>query len=205
MMVYILLLSCYKDRIYLISLVSICFCYLFKILFINQYFKEQSDGLSETIAKSYFRQLIEGVSFCHKQGVAHRDLKPENVFITKNDDIVKIIDFSIATITQPGKNLGEYCGTYNYLAPEVLAANGYDGFKADIWSCGVILYCMLTALLPFEEEEPSELIQKIISVDYRFHPKISEDAKDLITKILIKDINERYTIDQILNHPWLQN
>lgn len=93
------------------------------------------------------------------------------------------------------------CGTVNYLAPEVFGNLGYDGHVADIWSCGVILYALLTGHLPFEDETISKLIEKIVSARYEIPKNISPQARDLLTKILNPDPRTRLSIVKIQEHP----
>lgn len=98
------------------------------------------------------------------------------------------------------------CGTLNYIAPEIVKNTGYDGQMADIWACGVILYFMLTARRPFDDESVHKLLDKIIVGDFRFpneEKKLTEDVKDLIKCILNPNPRKRYSIEQIKNHQWM--
>lgn len=110
------------------------------------------------------------------------------------------------------KLLHTTCGTLNYIAPEVIKNAGYEGHKADIWSCGVILYYMLAGCnifiyvdLPFDDENLSKLIDKIVLAQFDFPSFFSADAKDLINNILASNPNKRLTLAQIKAHPWLKN
>ena len=99
------------------------------------------------------------------------------------------------------------CGTLNYIAPEIVKNTGYDGYMADIWATGVILYFMLTGKRPFDDESVHKLLDKIIIGDYKFpHPEekktISEDAKDLIRNILNPNTRKRYNMEMIKCHRW---
>ncbi|KDP33521.1 hypothetical protein JCGZ_07092 [Jatropha curcas] len=94
--------------------------------------------LKEEIARKYFQQLISAIDFCHSRGVSHRDLKPENLLLDENENL-KISDFGLSALPEQLRNDGllhTQCGTPAYVAPEVLRKKGYDGSKADIWSCG---------------------------------------------------------------------
>lgn len=141
--------------------------------------------LDENTARNYFQQLILGLRYCHANGIAHRDLKPENLLVTE-DGTLKLSDFGFANIQKtddagqvaPGNMLQTVCGTPSYVAPEVLMGSGYNnnivkfelynGFHADMWSCGVILYVMLAGALPFADKVMGKLFQKITSGQYEF-------------------------------------
>ena len=143
----------------------------------------------EEDARFYFRQLISGIMFCHEQGVAHRDLKPENLLLDESGNL-KISDFGLSAFTT-GQEGGEArqtllhttCGTPNYVAPEVLEDQGYDGKHADIWSCGVILYVLLAGFLPFDEPTMSALFEKIQRAEYTQPAWFSDSVKDLLAKV----------------------
>merc|ERR1712196_745426 len=110
----------------------------------------------------FFAQLLRGLSHVHSRGVCHRDLKPENLLLDQRG-VLRISDFGLAVWVQGSSRTDEHggghakarlytnCGTPHYAAPEVIAEGGYDGFIADVWSCGVVLYVMLCGKLPFEE------------------------------------------------------
>jgi len=142
--------------------------------------------------------------------VCHRDLKPENLLLDKDDNL-KISDFGLSALYSSGEGtmiscraelLHTTCGTPNYVAPEVLQDNGYDGRKADIWSCGVILYVLVVGMLPFDEKTLSKLFEKIKMTEYLMPSFLSSDLKDLISSILIADPKHRATIDEIKSHRW---
>lgn len=87
----------------------------------------------------------------HAEGVVHRDLKPENIML-QTGDVLKVADFGLSNRISDGSSLMTSCGSPNYAAPEVIEGHPYDGAQADVWSCGVILYAMLTGTLPFESD-----------------------------------------------------
>jgi len=161
--------------------------------------------LPEDMARHYFLQLIDGLEHCHLRGVYHRDLKPENLLLDSSGSL-KITDFGLSTLrnTDPSDTLYTQCGTPNYVAPEIIsgASQGYSGAKADIWSCGVILYVLLAGFLPFDDEDPDKLFALILNCEMEYPQWFSEQAIDLLTNILRVDSRERYTIRQILAHPW---
>ncbi|KAL3351225.1 hypothetical protein AABB24_019698 [Solanum stoloniferum] len=123
--------------------------------------------LSETQGRKLFQQLIDGVSYCHDKGVFHRDLKLENVLIDGGRNI-KITDFGLSALPQHLRDDGllhTTCGSPNYVAPEVLSNRGYNGATSDTWSCGVILYVILTGFLPFDDRNLAVLYQKPLDIE----------------------------------------
>lgn len=162
--------------------------------------------LKEDIARKYFQQLISAVDFCHSRGVSHRDLKPENLLLDENGDL-KVSDFGLSALPEQSLQDGllhTQCGTPAYVAPEVLRKKGYDGAKADIWSCGVILYALLAGFLPFQEENLMHMYRKIFKSEFEFPPWFSPEARRLISKLLVVDPNKRITIPTIMRTPWFR-
>ncbi|KAL9993999.1 putative protein kinase CAMK-CAMKL-CHK1 family [Helianthus debilis subsp. tardiflorus] len=182
-----------------------------KIFFVMEYVtggelfaKVLKGRLKEDAARKYFQQLISAVDFCHSRGVSHRDLKPENLLLDENGDL-KVSDFGLSSLPEHSRNDGllhTQCGTPAYVAPEVLRRKGYDGAKADIWSCGVILYVLLAGFLPFQDENVMHMYKKIFKAEYEYPPWFSADARRLISKILIVDPSRRITIPAIMRSPW---
>ncbi|GKB38534.1 CBL-interacting serine/threonine-protein kinase 5-like protein [Tanacetum coccineum] len=160
--------------------------------------------LKEDVARKYFQQLISAVDYCHSRGVSHRDLKPENLLLDKNEDL-KVSDFGLSALPEQLRKDGmlhTQCGTPAYVAPEVLRRKGYDGAKADIWSCGVILYVLLSGYLPFREDNVMHMYKKIFKAEYKFPPWFSLDSRRLITKLLVVDMSRRITVPAIMRSPW---
>nr|URY23017.1 CBL-interacting serine/threonine-protein kinase 25 [Nitraria billardierei] len=184
-----------------------------KIFFMMEYvkggelFAKVAKGkMSEDLARKYFQQLISAVDFCHSRGVSHRDLKPENLLLDENEDL-KISDFGLSALPEHLRNDGllhTQCGTPAYVAPEVLRKKGYDGAKADTWSCGVILYVLLAGFLPFQDENLMKMYRKIFKAEFEFPPWFSTDAKRLISRLLIPDPERRITIPAIMRLPWFR-
>ncbi|KAJ9449614.1 CBL-interacting serine/threonine-protein kinase 23 [Diplonema papillatum] len=169
------------------------------------------DGMGEQRARRYFTHLICAVDYCHQEQVAHRDLKPENLLLTRDDEL-KISDFGLSNLQHVNERgtvsdsmkLQTACGTPNYVAPEVISTmGGYNGFKADVWSCGVILYHMLAGFLPFRGPHVQDLLKKIKFADPEACPRISGDAKDLILQLLRKEPVKRIKVSDVLTHPWV--
>ncbi|XP_058067621.1 CBL-interacting serine/threonine-protein kinase 5-like [Magnolia sinica] len=184
-----------------------------KIFFVMEYvrggelFAKVARGkLKEDVARKYFQQLISAIDFCHSRGVSHRDLKPENLLLDENEDL-KISDFGLSALPEQLRNDGllhTQCGTPAYVAPEVLRKKGYDGAKADLWSCGVILYVLLAGFLPFQEENVMKMYRRVFKAEFEFPPWISSDARRLISKLLVADPEKRITIAAIMQVPWFK-
>lgn len=153
-------------------------------------------------AKKVFHQILSGVDYCHRQLISHRDLKPENVLLDKNLN-AKVIDFGLSNDMQPGVLLKTTCGSPCYAAPEMINGKKYDGAAIDVWSCGVILYCICCGKLPFSEDSQAELFRKISGGVYSIPESVSADAADLIRQFLTVQPEKRITIAQAWQHPWL--
>ncbi|CAM9850804.1 unnamed protein product [Pylaiella littoralis] len=166
----------------------------------------EKQRFTEDEARFYFRQLLEGMEYCHSQGVCHRDLKPENILLDGAGN-VKISDFGLSNLYSGGddealKLLHTTCGTPNYVAPEVLADKGYDGRMADVWSMGVILYVLLAGFLPFDEPSMSTLFSKIQAADFSYPRWFSPEARSIIDRILVPDPAQRLSLAQMKAHPF---
>ncbi|KAL4250336.1 hypothetical protein ABKN59_005915 [Abortiporus biennis] len=152
-------------------------------------------------ALDYFQQIIAAVHYCHRFNVAHRDLKPENILLDK-DKNVKVADFGMAAWQGKSNMLRTACGSPHYAAPEVIMGRAYNGASADIWSCGIILYALVAGRLPFDDEDFETLLGKVKIGKYSVPENINPLAKDLITKMLQKDVSKRITMDGIRKHPF---
>ncbi|EPS68520.1 hypothetical protein M569_06245, partial [Genlisea aurea] len=162
--------------------------------------------MHEDEARKYFQQLINAVDYCHSRGVFHRDLKPENLLLDAAGNL-KVSDFGLSAISQQVKDDGllhTTCGTPNYVAPEVFNDQGYDGAKADLWSCGVILFVLLAGYLPFDDQNLVTLYKKISCAEYTCPPWISFDAIKFIARILDPNPNTRITVAEMLEDEWFQ-
>ena len=181
--------------------------------------------LSEQESKFLFKQVTLGLNYIHSIGGMHRDMKPENVLLDETG-ACKISDFGFARYApfntgkfgeeeedeadQNSKNdersLGLVttpCGTASYASPECISGKPYDGQKSDMWSMGVILFAMLTGQLPWSSKEHAQLLQQIKNADFKIPTYLSDDAKDLISHLIILDPDKRLTTTDVLNHKWL--
>ncbi|MQM05997.1 hypothetical protein Taro_038817 [Colocasia esculenta] len=164
---------------------------------------------TERAAAAVTRTIVEVVQMCHKHGVMHRDLKPENFLFAneKETSPLKAIDFGLSITFKPGQKFTEIVGSPYYMAPEVLKRN--YGPEIDVWSAGVILYILLCGVPPFWAESEEGVAQAIIRsvVDFKRDPwpMVSDNAKDLVKRMLEPDPTKRLTAQEVLDHPWMQN
>jgi serine/threonine protein kinase len=162
----------------------------------------EQDHFEEGRAKYIFRQLIDALAYIHSMGVAHRDIKPDNILIDLAARI-KLIDFGLSNY-QGDVLLKTRVGSTYFAAPECFRSAGYHGFKSDVWSCGIVLYTMLVGRLPWTGHNEQQLLTQISKADIHIPDNLSEDAISLIQGILTADVENRFTIPQILSHKWLQ-
>ncbi|KAF2263474.1 Pkinase-domain-containing protein [Lojkania enalia] len=163
--------------------------------------------LQEIEVVHLFRQIIASLLYCHRLNIHHRDLKPENILLDRETLQIKLVDFGMAALQPVGKMLTTPCGSPHYAAPEVIQTQEYDGGKADIWSCGVILFVMLTGSPPFnysgDDSQLKYLFRNIARANYVMPEDLSREAKNLIRKILVPDPRRRISIEAIWDHPFL--
>ncbi|KZT59627.1 Pkinase-domain-containing protein [Calocera cornea HHB12733] len=157
--------------------------------------------LSEKETRIIFGQLCLAVAYIHGKGVVHRDLKLENVLLDEYCQ-VKLGDFGFTREFETGRLLDTFCGTTGYASPEMLLGQKYSGREVDIWSLGVIFYSLLCGGLPFDDDDEVIMRNKVIHGVYPEPEWLSEDARDLFRHILVKRPEDRYSVKQILAHPW---
>ena len=183
------------------------------------------NAMPESLARSFFLQLLDGVHYCHLAGVAHRDLKLENVLLNQAGDL-KLIDFGLSHVyprLQDGtldrsKPLRDVCGSKSYAAPEVLAAHGYDGFAADMWSLGVCLFAMLSGFFPLDEASRNDwrypklvegqkhgqsTVQTVYGWYKRTATHLSREVVHLLDHLLMVDPKRRLTMAATRDHAWV--
>ncbi|KAJ3159810.1 hypothetical protein HDU86_001462 [Geranomyces michiganensis] len=166
----------------------------------------------EQDASRLVREILLGVAYLHGQNIVHRDLKPENLLFRgpQDDANLMIADFGLAKVLDEGAFLQTACGTPHYVAPEILRQSGH-GKAVDMWAIGVITYVLLCGYTPFyegEQQSNAALFQAILQCEYEFDraywSEISQDAKDFIRSLLVVDPTRRATVQQALQHPWLE-
>ncbi|KAJ6803651.1 CBL-interacting protein kinase 18-like [Iris pallida] len=184
-----------------------------KIYFVLEYvrggelFNKIAKGrLKEDAARKYFQQLISAVDYCHSRGVYHRDLKPENLLLDENGNL-KVSDFGLSALSDCKRQDGllhTTCGTPAYVAPEVINRKGYDGAKADIWSCGVILFVLLAGYLPFHDSNLMEMYRKIAKGEFKCPNWFPYEVRKLLSKILDPDPSNRISMIKIMENSWFR-
>ncbi|KAL6633341.1 hypothetical protein ACP70R_026012 [Stipagrostis hirtigluma subsp. patula] len=161
--------------------------------------------LPEPEAADLMAQLADALAGCHRRGVAHRDVKPDNVFFD-GSGVLKLGDFGSAEWFGDGRLMTGLVGTPYYVAPEVVAGREY-GEKVDVWSAGVVLYMMLSGTVPFHGATAGEIFEAVLRGNLRFPPRafatVSPEAKDLMRRMLCKDVSRRFSAEQVLRHPWI--
>nr|QAA95896.1 phosphoenolpyruvate carboxylase kinase [Phalaenopsis aphrodite subsp. formosana] len=165
----------------------------------------QGAPMGEALAASVMAAIMEALSVCHRRGVAHRDVKPDNVLFD-GEGKVRLADFGSAECFGEGTLMSGLVGTPYYVAPEVVAGRDY-GEKVDVWSAGVVMYIMLGGIPPFYGETVEEIFESVMRGNLRFPTRIfggiSSAAKDLMRRMICKDVSRRFSADQVLRHPWI--
>ena len=170
-----------------------------------------NNGMDESEAKFVFYQLLLAVAYLHRNNICHRDLKAENLLLETSKPFARLLlsDFGMSKFLHHSlERMQTKCGTFTYIAPEVIeSASGYSK-QVDCWSLGVLLYTMLAGALPFgSDHDYARLMDRIRLGDYRFNQSVwsvvSDNAKDLIRKLLQKDPSKRLKVDDIFDHPWI--
>ncbi|XP_055262235.1 myosin light chain kinase family member 4 isoform X7 [Moschus berezovskii] len=165
--------------------------------------------LTELDAILFIRQICEGIRHMHQMYILHLDLKPENILCVNRDTKqIKIIDFGLARRYKPREKLKVNFGTPEFLAPEVV---NYDfvSFPTDMWSVGVITYMLLSGLSPFLGDDDAETLNNILACRWDLEDQefqdVSEEAREFISKLLIKEKSWRISASEALKHPWLSD
>ena len=170
----------------------------------------ESGVLNEKIAATVMRQVLSAVAYCHTNRVALRNLKPENIMleniVSNPEDIhIKLVDFAMATMVTGGRRLNKIIGTELYTAPEVF--RGSYNEQCDVWSVGCVLYVMLSGELPFtganSEAIRTEVTRGEVRMTSQVWSQISEDAQDLIRRMIVVNPSDRIRASEALDHPWI--
>ncbi|XP_064547230.1 serine/threonine-protein kinase BRSK2 [Drosophila montana] len=153
-------------------------------------------------ARKFFRQIISALDFCHSHSICHRDLKPENLLLDEKNNI-KIADFGMASLQPAGSMLETSCGSPHYACPEVIRGEKYDGRKADVWSCGVILYALLVGALPFDDDNLRQLLEKVKRGVFHIPHFVPPDCQSLLRGMIEVNPDRRLTLAEINRHAWV--
>ena len=173
---------------------------------------KRAGRFEESLSRFYMHDILGAIQYLHSQNppVIHRDIKPENL-ILDSEGKVKVVDFGWSNVFNKDTKRITFCGTLDYLAPEMLDQSGH-GVHLDIWSLGVLLFEFLAGQAPFTPEPgilDKNLRQKMLEenikqVKINYPPDFPVCAKDLVSKMLRRDPAKRITIPDILRHPWFQ-
>lgn len=158
--------------------------------------------INERESKIIFKQILDTINYIHGQGVAHRDLKLENVLMDSSQRI-KLIDFGFSRAANPGQMFQTPCGSPAYAAPEVIDGQTYDGRAADMWSCGVVLFCLVTGELPWKAGSQLAVFKQISEGNIDIPKGVSKECAGLIERLLCPNPVLRFTAADALSHPWL--
>ncbi|CDW52538.1 protein unc g; protein unc f; protein unc d; prot ein unc b; protein unc a [Trichuris trichiura] len=177
----------------------------------GELFEKVSDDqnhMTEEEAIKYIRQVCEGLQHMHERNVVHLDIKPENImFASKRSNDLKLIDFGLAAKLNPDDMVKVTTGTAEFAAPEIIDMKPV-GFYTDMWAVGVLSYVLLSGLSPFGGETDMDTLKNVKNCDWDFDATafrdVSDEAKDFIKKLLVRDPNARLTVQQCLEHPWLK-
>ncbi|XP_069920937.1 MAP/microtubule affinity-regulating kinase 3-like [Oryctolagus cuniculus] len=159
--------------------------------------------LQDEEIRPIFYQTLSAVHYCHEQRIVHRDLKLENLLLDDNLNI-KLTDFGLSCKLADGEHLKCLRGTLHYCAPEEFRAEAFNGYKADVWSLGVVLYTMVTKSLPFEGKDFVHLKETILSAYYRIPSYVNIELENLLDRLLTRNPEERPTVADIMGHQWLR-
>ena len=165
---------------------------------------------NEKYAAYVMYQIFSAINYCHNMHIIHRDLKPENILIVKREKngypLIKICDFGTSKMFDKGAVQKKLVGSSYYIAPEVLKKHYNE--KCDMWSCGVILYILLSARPPFGGDNDTEIMARVAKGKYDLKSSpfdtISKEGKDLIKSLLVMEPEKRLSADKALSHPWLK-
>lgn len=164
---------------------------------------------SEADARDLVVKMLKAVAYCHTRRIAHCDMKPKNLLLMSddNDSFIKLADFGFAARVHEDKSLSKQCGTPFFVSPEILMRKPYD-HQSDMWSVGCIVFLLLSGNLPFMGRSQKELFRKIVSGKYEFDEEdwqdVSDDAKDLVKRLLILNPDERITANEAIRHRWVK-
>lgn len=160
--------------------------------------------LKEKKAANLIKQLLEALKYIHSNGIMHRDIKPENIFLGKGE-IVKLGDFGWSSFVSNKEKRYTFCGTPDYLAPEMIDQSVGHGNSVDVWAVGIMAFELVKGLPPFHSKSYEATLENIKKMKYRLDSDFSNKAKDFISKILRRNPRQRPSAASLLEHPWLKD
>ena len=168
---------------------------------------KNKENISEEEASTLLRNILSAIEYLHSKQICHRDLKPENIMLSRENDLnsIKIVDFGLSTSNLNKLINNDYCGTYIYMAPELIEKKLYF-ISVDMWSIGILMFMLLNnGKHPFyiKGDRREKIADKIKNVKLKFDEKITPLAKHLILKLLEPNPSWRYTASQAIKHPWI--
>lgn len=183
----------FSNNIYIFMVMEVCDSTLSDLL-------KQNKKIRESHTKKFILQLLSAIEYLHSVNVVHRDIKLSNILLSNYS--IKLADFGLCALIQKNKRT-TVCGTPNYIAPEIITKTAYS-FECDIWSIGVLIYTMLIGTPPFQKKTAKEIYFSIKKNEWTIPENclISNEAKDLISKLLVREPNDRLTIAKIFDHPF---
>jgi len=177
------------------------------------YYLHKYKKFSEIEAFKFFHQTLLAIKYMHDRNLVHRDLKvkypylfvnfqPENLLLNKNHDI-KLCDFGWSTQRAKNETMRTFCGTYEYMAPELLKKKPYD-YTVDIWGLGILLFELMHGHSPYRAKKINDIYDNIMNKKIKFSSRLSDSVKDLVQSILNVNPKERISLEDILEHPWVK-
>ena len=168
-----------------------------------QYIVDRS-RLTEDEAKPKMKMILDSIRYLHSLRISHRDLKPENILLDQYGQ-PKLSDFGLSRFVGEDCLVSTPCGSPCYASPECISGQPYNGLTSDVWSCGVVLFAMVTGQLPWTKRNQAQLFEQIRNGEYTIPRFVSQNCYSLLRGLLTVDITKRLTIEQALNHPWFAN
>ncbi|XP_054269227.1 serine/threonine-protein kinase PLK4-like [Macrosteles quadrilineatus] len=171
---------------------------------LHRYMKANNIVFTEEQAKEILKQVVDGLRYLHSHNIIHRDMTLSNLLLTK-DHRVKIADFGLATkLAYPGETHKTMCGTPNYISPEI-ALRRTHGLETDVWGLGCVLFTLLVGRPPFDTRAIQITLERVINLDYHIPDYLSNEARDLIMRLLQEKPEDRIHLDQIPSHPFMND
>ncbi|VDK86827.1 unnamed protein product [Onchocerca ochengi] len=167
---------------------------------------KKNDRINENEGRFFFRQLIEALVYLKSINIAHRDIKCENVLLD-NCDNVKLGDFGFARFMKVDELSHTFCGSRAYVAPELLRSHPYNGFLADIWSTGILLYVMVTGFMPYDDRNIGKMLEKQLQhrITFPRRRSLSAEVKELICTMVHPEPLKRRPYHEVIKSSWLAN